>query len=176
MTRKHHFPRRLIAVCLLLTLSLSLLCSCGILRRITSYFGNSDPEQSTPFRFYGITVSLPFGFVRDTTASTDTAAVFERGWYKEVIIVNVSSIGTADEAGLDRYIGLIAESGGQSERTSFLSRSAVRSSFTKNGVLCREILFLYQDCFYAIALDGGTEEVFTLLIGSVSLTGSGTDA
>ena len=175
MTRKHRFPRRLIAVCLLLTLSLSLLCSCGILRRVISYFSSSDAPDDT-VAFYGITVGIPAGFVIDSTQSTAEVRLYERGWYRELIILSCKSAGGAGEEALDEYADAMRKSGCDSSLTEFLGRPAVLTTYTRDGQFCQEILFLYRDAFYAVALRGGTEEAFAGLTGSVSLTGSGTDA
>ena len=174
MTRKRRFLRRLVPVCLLLTLVLPFLGGCGILRRVTSYFSSSDAPDDT-VAFYGITVGIPFGFVIDSTQSTAEIRLYERGWYRELIILSCKNAGGAGEEALDEYADAMRKSGCDSSRTEFLGRPAVLTTYTRDGQFCQEILFLYRDAYYAVALRGGTEEAFASLIGTVSLTDPGFD-
>ena len=47
--------------------------------------------------------------------------------------------------------------------------NAYKAEYTKDDVLCREVVFLYEDSVYAIAMRGATEEEFAAFLSTISL-------
>ncbi len=134
--------------------------SCG--------FG-SDMPYNGDVTFNGITVSIPQKFIRDSTQSTNDMWVFEKGFYKQSIILSRKDLGGEVGEVLDGYVEYMKSMECASKRTTFAGCEAVHTTYTKDGQFCQEMLFVYNSSIYAVALRGGTEEEFKLLIDSVKL-------
>ena len=65
---------------------------------------------------------------------------------------------------LDNYVQVMLERGADSSRGEFLLTDAVLSIYYLDDVFCQEILFVYNNSFYAFALRGGTEAEFQELL------------
>lgn len=136
---------------LLLFVILACLCGC----RETS---------SMPFNgaiaFHKVSLTVPDRFVRDSTKSNENLWIFEHGMYKEYIILSrKDAVGDELEV-LQSYADYMTENGGQSSVTVFQAHNAVLSSYYVENVYCQEILFCFDNSYYAVALRGGTEEGF----------------
>ena len=59
--------------------------------------------------------------------------------------------------------------GADSSLTEFLGRAAVHTVYYVENVYCQEILFCYDNSFYAVALRGGTEEGFREIAETIAL-------
>ena len=53
--------------------------------------------------FHDIKVYIPQSFIRDSTKSSDEAWVFEKGFYKEFIIIKRDAVSEDASAELDSY-------------------------------------------------------------------------
>lgn len=63
----------------------------------------------------------------------------------------------------------MTEQGVNSKLTTFNELGAVLSTYTKDDKYCQEMLFVYKDSFYAVALRGGDESEFEQLLDTVEL-------
>ena len=119
--------------------------------------------------FHDISLTVPERFVRDSTQSDDDLWVFEHDNYSEYIIISHSDITSEVKSALTDYSEYMKENGAESEKTFFLDNYAVLSTYYKDNKICYEILFAYNDCFYAVALRGGTQDGFDEITDTVSL-------
>lgn len=131
------------------------------------------PRVRMPFNgnitFHEITAVIPSSFIRDSTQSNDELWVFEKGNYKQCIILSRKPADEDVDTMLDNYVAyLIEEFGANAERGTYLYSEAVHSTLTRNGQFCQEILFVYHGYCYAVALRGGTEEEFQSLLNNVN--------
>ena len=127
----------------------------------------------TQVTLYDMQVTIPYGYVIDSTQSNDTALVYETGFYAKYIVVTqtVTVAAGEEDQTLDNYVTRILESGGSSQRTTFLEQPAVRSTFTsQDGKNAEEMLFIYNGYCYAISMRGGTEQEFQDLLSTVVLS------
>lgn len=151
--------KRIVALFTVLITLLSLV-SCG--------FG-SDMPYNGDVAFNGITVSIPKKFIRDSTQSTDDLWIFEKGFYKQFIIISRNDlVGEVGEV-LDGYVEYMKAMECDSKRTTFAGCEAVQTTYTQDGQFCQEMLFVYNSSIYAVALRGGAEEEFKSLLDSVKL-------
>lgn len=151
--------KRIVALFTALIALLSLV-SCG--------FG-SDMPYNGDVTFNGITVSIPQKFIRDSTQSTRDLWVFEKGFYKQLIILSRNDLGGEVGEVLDGYVDYMKSMQCDSKRTTFADCEAVHTTYTQDGQFCQEMLFVYNSSTYAVALRGGTEEEFKSLLDSVKL-------
>ena len=117
-------------------------------------------------------VTIPYGYIIDSTQSNDTSLVYETGFYAKYIVVTqtVTVAAGKEDQTLDNYVTRILESGGSSQRTTFLDQPAVRSTFTsQDGKNAEEMLFIYKGYCYAISMSGGNEQEFQDLLSTVVL-------
>ena len=118
-------------------------------------------------------VTIPYGYIIDSTQRNDTSLVYETGFYAKYIVVTqtVTVAAGKEDQTLDNYVTRILESGGSSQRTTFLEQPAVRSTFTsQDGKNAEEMLFIYKGYCYAISMRGGTEQEFQDLLSTVVLS------
>lgn len=151
--------KRIVALFTVL-MALFTLVSCG--------FG-SDMPYNGDIIFNGITVSIPQNFIRDSTQSANDLWVFEKGFYKQLIILSRNDLSGEIAEVLDGYVDYMKSMECDSKRTTFAGCEAVHTTYTKDGQYCQEVLFVYNSSTYAIALRGGTEEEFKSLLDSVKL-------
>ena len=119
--------------------------------------------------FHDITITIPSDFIRDSTRSNQDQWCFEKDRYSQMIILQRKDAGSDVSATLDDYVVYMTEQGCSSQRTTFRDLDAVRTTYTKDGQFCQEVLFCLNESLYAIALRGGTEDSFAALLDSVVL-------
>ncbi len=122
-----------------------------------------------PIEFHDITVTVPRDFVRDSTQSTKDVRVFEKGIYKEIIIITRSDLTEDADTALQAYAVYMSEQGADTSLAMFLEQGAVHSTYTKDGTFCQEMLFIYNGSIYTIALRGGTQEDFQALLNTAGI-------
>ena len=118
--------------------------------------------------FHEITATVPDSFLRDSTQSNDDLWVFEKGGYDQILLLSRKDIGEDPDAALDGYVTYLRAEGADAERGQFLYADAVHATYTKDGQYCQEILFVYHDSLYSVALRGGTEEDFQAILDEVN--------
>ena len=151
--------RRIIAFILIAVMLVSF-ASCG---------GNMPYNENMPYNgdivFHDIKVYIPQSFIRDSTKSSDEAWVFEKGFYKEFIIIKRDAVSEDASAELDSYAEYLAEQGITAERIAFQGREAVMSESAQSY----ELIFEYNSYFYAISLRGGSKDDFNTLVNTVGI-------
>lgn len=125
--------------------------------------------------FHDLSLTIPASFIRDSTQSNDDLWLFEKGFYDQLIILSRQDLKGDADATLDDYAAYLTQEGVSAERTTFLQNDAVHSNYTKDDQFCQEILFVYNDSIYALALRGGTVEEFSDFLKTVSLKLQKTD-
>lgn len=110
--------------------------------------------------FHDIAAVVPSDYIRDSTQSSENMWIFEKGNYKKIAIFQRSDAGEDIDAGLNDYVDLMKGRGADSSRVTFRGKEAVMSTYYKDGICCREMLFACGGSYYAFALRGGTEEEF----------------
>lgn len=141
----------------------------ALLISIAGCFSTSDMPFNGDITFREISMTIPTRFIRDSTQSTDALWIFEHGNYSEYIILSCKAANGDTEEALPSYVQYMEGNGANSQIVSFLDNDAVLSKYDMEGVFCQEILFIYQDAYYAIALRGGTEEAFAEITSSIQL-------
>lgn len=131
------------------------------------------PRSDMPFngeiQFHDIGLTIPQKFIRDSTESTENLWVFETGFYSQYILLS-HQIAEGDPAAmLDSYADYLTREGVNAQRGTFLEMEAVFSDWTREGLFCQEVLFVYAGGEYAISLRGGTREDFEALLQTVAL-------
>jgi hypothetical protein len=149
-------------VCLLaIVLSAALLLSgCG---------NTSTMPFNGDMTFHSISIHIDDRFIRDSTQSTDDMWIFERGGYKEYVILSRKNAAEDPSSYLPVYAESMEGVGAETKIAEFWGSDAVFSTYEKDGIYCQEVLFPHNGSYYAIALRGGTEEGFAELIGTVTL-------
>ena len=155
MTRK----TRLLALLLLLALCLG---SCA---------NRSDMPLGGTITFHGVRIDLPDGYIRDSTQSTEDFWLYEKGFFRQYVMLMRKPLSGSAEATLDSYSAYLLSQGASSERTTFLGCEAVRSFRQEESGLWQEVLIAYEGATIAIALRGGTEADFAQILDGVSLVG-----
>ncbi len=146
-----------------------------ILMVITVIFSLNGCERSNmPFNgdisFYDITLTVPGDFIRDSTQSSSDTWIFEKNFYKQVIIIKCNELKEGDDTALQDYADFIVEQGGEAEMTDFAGCDAVRLTYTRDDVFCQELLFNYNNSTYTVALRGATEEEFEDLLDTCRIS------
>lgn len=114
-------------------------------------------------------MTLPDGYVRDSTESTADLWIFEKGFYREYVMLMRKEL-TGDAAALmNSYAAYLTEQGAISVGTIFKGHEALRSSMNQGGVLWQEVYFVHGDSTYAIAMRGGSEADFDAIINTVRM-------
>lgn len=151
--------KKKILVVILLILSLSFSAGCG---RIQMPF-NGD------ITFHKISLTVPERFIRDSTQSTEDVWVFEHNNYSEYILISRKDIDGDASAWLNAHVRYMEGNGANSEIVSFLNGDAVVSTYYLDDVFCQEVVFPYDNSFYAVALRGGTENGFREITATIKL-------
>jgi hypothetical protein len=155
---------RIIGIAMLFLLLIGGTSGCSLL-------GGSSDMPPTEVTFYDIKISLPYGYIIDSTQSDEYLRVYEKGFYKSLIILSIDAFEGDPAEWLDGYADYVNQSGGTAQRTTFIEYDAVYSVFTdKEGKPGREMMFIYKNYCYAVSLRGGTEQDFDDLLATVSLT------
>lgn len=134
--------------------------------------GCLGPTYNMPFNgdivFHNLSLTIPRDFIRDSTQSNDDLWAFEKGMYKQIIILHRTD---ALEDAPERITALMEQYNAIGGTTAPFEgfENAYQAVYTKNGVLCREVVFLYEDSVYAIAMRGATEEEFAAFLSTISL-------
>lgn len=144
---------------LVVLLAVSLLSSCHF----------SKMPFNGDITFHDISLTVDKKFIRDSTQSTSDLWIFEHGNYRESIIISRKDAGEDVMASLNDYAEYLNEQGIQAQLSIFLDNPAVLSGGTKDGQYCQEVLFAYNQSFYAIALRGGDSAEFAALIHTVTV-------
>ena len=140
------------------------MAGCSVLER---YIEKPDSEVV----FHDLKLSVPFAYIIDSTQSDANFRLYEKGWYKSVIILSRNTFDDDIDELLDGYVDYILENSGSSQRTTFLEQPAVRSTFTsQDGKPAEEMLFIYNGFCYSISMRGGSEQDFNDLLATVILT------
>lgn len=119
--------------------------------------------------FHDISLTVPERFVRDSTQSNSNMWIFEHDYYSEYIIVSLKEIEGDVQSKLSDYAQYMKENGAESEKTVFLDNEAVLSIYYADDKFCQELLFAYNNFFYAVALRGGTQDDFKEITDTISL-------
>lgn len=160
---------RIIGIAMLSLLLIGSTAGCSLL-------GGSSDLPPTEITFYDIKISLPYGYIIDSTQSTEYLRVYEKGFYKSLILLSIDAFEGDPAEWLDGYADYVNQNGGTAQRTTFMEHDAVYSVFTdKEGKLGREMMFIYHDYCYAVSLRGGTEQDFDDLLATVTLTDKGVE-
>ena len=145
---------------LLVILVIALFLGCGSL---------SDMPYNGEASFHDVFIEIPEDYIRDSTQSTEDLWIFEHGGYKEYILLSRKDANADTSVDLDSYLAYMKDRGAASERTKFIGIDSVFSAYMLDGVFCQEMLFIYKDSYYAIALRGGSEEEFNALLDTVKI-------
>lgn len=154
--------KKLISIFLVLIFVFSL-CSC------------SQMPFNGEIKFHNISLTIPERFIRDSTQSNDDLWIFEHNNYSEYIIISRKDIAGDVQSSLTDYVQYMKENGAESEIITFLNDDAVLSTYYQDDVFCQEILFAYNNSFYAVALRGGTQNGFEEIIETINLIELATD-
>lgn len=134
-------------------------------------FDKPDDLPPTEVTFYDIKIYLPYGYIIDSTQSDAHLRVYEKGFYKSMILLSIDAFEGDPAEWLDGYADYLNQNGGTAERTTFMENDAVYSTFTdQGGKLGREMMFVYNNYCYAVSLRGGTEQDFEDLLATITLT------
>lgn len=133
-------------------------------------------NSSMPFNgetaFHSITLTVPDDFIRDSTQSTEDFWVFECDNYSKCILLSRSDASGDARQICEDYVELMQERGTDSQIITFLNNDAVHSTYYQDDLFCQEIVFVYDNSSYAVALRGGTEEEFIKIMGTIALVNS----
>lgn len=157
--------RKKLSFLVVILIMMSVLSGCGLFNMFTQ-----DMPFNGEIQFHSITAVIPDDFIRDTTQSNEDLWVFEKNNYKQIIIISRTDADDDPDAGLDDYVELMTERGATASRETFLDLDAVMSTYYLEEVYCQEIMFLYNNSYYAFALRGGTEEEFQNLLNDLIIT------
>lgn len=146
-----------------------------ILISILFCFVGCSSKESMPFNgevsFHEIKISIPEKFIRDSTQSNDDVWFFEKGFYKQCIIMSRTDIVGDVTASMDGYIEYMREQGNESNYTTFMGHDAVLTTYFRDEQYCQEMLFANNGSFYAIAFRGSNETEFNKLLDTVLIEG-----
>ena len=115
--------------------------------------------------FYDIKMYIPNSFIRDSTKSSDEVWIFEKGFYKEFIVISREAVTEDAVKELEDYVEYLTEQGLTAKRIIFHGREAVISE----GSQGYEVIFEYNTYFYAISLRGGSKDDFHTLLNTVGI-------
>ena len=130
-------------------------------------------QRKMPFNgeisFHDISLTIPDDYVRDSTQSNDSFWVFEKGFYQKYILISQNPNGDVGEKALEYYMNSMPQVGADVSSETLAGINCAVSEYTKDGVYCQEVFFVYKDNDYAIALRGGDKDDFENLISTVNL-------
>lgn len=135
--------------------------------------GCFQSRSNMPFNgeitFHQIKMTIPSEFIRDSAQSSDDVWLFEQGWYKKTIVIMRRQLDQDPEGYIGAYADAMQKEGIRSELTQFQGMTAARTSATKeDGVFWQELCFALDGCFYAVALNGGTEAEFQAILDTIA--------
>lgn len=151
-----------------ITVFIATIMLLSVLILLSGCFG---PTYNMPFNgdivFHDLSLTIPEDFIRDSTQSNDDLWAFEKGMYKQIIILHRTD---ASENRTEQIKELMEwyESIGGTTAPIEGHENAYQAVYAKDGVLCREVVFIYADSLYAIAMRGATEEEFSMFLNTVS--------
>ena len=137
--------------------------------------GCSQMPFNGDIEFHDISLTVPERFIRDSTQSTKDLWIFEHDRYSEVILISRKDLTGEVQASLEGYVEYMQGNGAESEIVSFLGDNGVLSTYYKEDVFCQEILFAYNNSFYAVALRGGTQSGFAEITDTIQIIGIAND-
>ena len=146
------------AVALLLLLSVLLAGCC---------FG-SDMPFNGEIVFHDISITIPDEFIRDSQQSNEDLWAFERGFYKQLIILRRTDAFEDSPQSIESLMEQYESMGGTSQKITQYE-NAYSAQYTKDGVLCREVVFIYGDSVYCIAMRGASDEEYAALLDTVTV-------
>lgn len=150
--------KRQYAVVLLLLLSV-LLSGC---------YPSSDMPFNGEIVFHDISITIPEQFIRDSGQSNEDLWAFERGFYKQIIILRRTDAFEDSPQSIAALMEEYESIGGTSEKLAQYE-NAYSAQYTKDGVLCREMIFIYGDSVYCIAMRGASDEEYAALLDTVTV-------
>ena len=146
------------AVALLLLLSV-LLAGC---------YSGSDMPFNGEIVFHDISITIPDEFIRDSQQSNEDLWAFERGFYKQLIILRRTDAFEDSPQSIAALMEQYESMGGTSQKITQYE-NAYSAQYTKDGVLCREVVFIYGDSVYCIAMRGASDEEYAALLDTVTV-------
>lgn len=160
----------LIALCLIASLSG---CFFALNLPFEDEIEKRDDSKTIPYNgdieFHSISLTVPERFIRDSTQSNEDMWIFERGFYSEYILISRRDANGEGNEKLESYKAFLLENGSSCETVTFLEMEAILCNYYQEEVFCQEIVFVYDDAVYAVALRGGKEESFSEITDSIKL-------
>ena len=148
------------------------ICACLLLSVLLLLSGCFGPTYDMPFNgdivFHDLSLTIPRDFIRDSTQSNDDLWAFEKGMYKQIIILHRTDASENETEQIKALMQWYESIGGTTAPIDGYE-NAYKAEYTKDDVLCREVVFLYEDSVYAIAMRGATEEEFAAFLSTISL-------
>lgn len=154
---------------LLLALALGFVLITALLNGLSSCVNPGMPINGKA-NFHNVTITIPTSFQRDAMQSYEDFWIFEKDNHRQIILMSRRNITEDWESSLDNYVADIKKQGGEAKRESFLQMEGASATYTKDEVFCQEIVFACGGSFYAIALRGGTQEEFRVLVDTISIS------
>ena len=119
--------------------------------------------------FHDISLTIPDDYIRDSSQSNDDFWVFEKGNYKQTVLISRMANEGAGEKALDYYSEAMSQVGAEVSSRTLNDVNCAFSEYTKDNTYCQEIYFVYKDYEYAVALRGGDKTDFEKLTESITL-------
>ncbi len=131
---------------------------------------------SMPFNgditFHNISLTIPSDFVRDSIQSNNNLWVFEKEDYKQIIILSHKELTQDGDTTLEEYGTFITQQGGQAKAVNYSGCNALILTYMKEDVFCQELILIYKDIVYDVALRGAQTEDFEALLNTFSINTS----
>lgn len=141
---------------LVLAVLLTVLTGCGSM-------------MSMPFNgditFHEVSMTVPETFIRDSAVSNEDLWAFERDNYEQIILL--SRADTSEDA-QERIEAFYSSIGGTATKYEQYE-CAYRAAYTKDDVLCQEVMFVYGENLYTITLRGAEAAEFEELLKTVTV-------
>ena len=148
---------------------LSVILIVSVLLTMAGCSGMGRMPFNGPIEFHDIGLTVPEKFIRDSTKSDKDKWIYEYDSYEEYILIMRKDFSGDVTTTLEDYAAYMQEHDAKSEIVSFLDGSAVHSTYSKDRAYCQEMLFVYGDSVYAVALRDGTTEDFEAVINSLHI-------
>ena len=148
-----------------------LVCACllfAVLMLCTGCFRTYNMPFNGDIVFHDLSLTIPEDFIRDSSQSNDDLWAFEKGWYKQIIILQRSDASENEPEQIKELMEFYESIGGTTASIDGYE-NAYKAEYTKDDVLCREVVFVYYDSVYAIAMRGATEEAFSAFLSTISV-------
>lgn len=152
--------RKVQYVAALLVLVITLLAGCG---------NHSSMPYNGAVVFHDVSITIPEAFIRDSGQSNEDLWAFERGLYQQIIILKRTDAYEGSAESIEALMEQYESMGGASEKLDQYE-NVYSAQYTKDGVLCREVFFIFGDSVYCIAMRGASEEEFAALLDTVAVT------